>query len=810
MKPSGDPYRLPCESWDTTALVKEILGCSQHVREADRTIPESINTTLVPGYAAPNTYIPPYTRRESVGASPPCGTADSIPCGEWFPVPANTYAATGLPVDMSVCFKRGFKAVKAQKFWQGRFDFNYCDGDAIPTTKYRTVRVKYRSYHWSGSSCADATNGSYGTKYYDATQDFQVTIDANSGEIILDFSTESVAVDTSSIHTPFVLSSAMNAYANLGCLSAHNTDWNDHTCPANPLQTLVRGGGGFSADCYFKYTSNGWGGERFGFEVEAWLSNPYTLADCYTAWCALQDKWPLQSDTVYPWRTDQHVSIVPLVTRNETVTTSISVVKPTMDNYAAPTAGSGTVADPYTAWEQRAWKDLSAWQWVWHSGPSAGGTPSTPQHSSDCTLELRYDGLILGAPAETSGALLAGVDKVFDFRCIKYQEGYTVNCYDNPTLDGRGVWNSDVRSAGAQIPKCSTQWTPCGDLTKARAWLEVTTAGIVGQKYCEIKDAWPSQNLFRPSGYDRAKTDKDLNLIWPKAWGITGRDSVLTAVQSGGNINCTLPAVLYWPNSRSWPSRVLKVNDYVRFSGALAALGDVQITATNGTTSFTIVGTLSGTYSTGGFVMGARLDGDGGLTGLPHYAWADNGYKGNFVFSLEIDAVLTTQTGCFSYYPCDVSVMLATPEGNHDAEPGNWPASVSIVSVFHPTTVALGLVWKFQPHQVMVDRLFVARQSCTSEAGCEDGFFDIDCVQDDDSIERLCEQPYVEAFTQYYFEHGLFLADGATHPPAFPSGAAAPFTGGISLPTFAIGTGVMAWRDDQPVDPDDTVTWPGL
>lgn len=106
-------------------------------------------------------------------------------------------------------------------------------------------------------------------------------------------------------------------------------------------------------------------------------------------------------------------------------------------------------------------------------------------------------------------------------------------------------------------------------------------------------------------------------LRFPSAWAIGGRVRVLAATQAGANVNVTIAS----PGKRgdgSW----LRAADTVDFSG-IAGLGTgVVIGTVTDLTHIIVPGTLSGAYSSGGYLKS---------TGAPSHTWFSTQRKGDYV-----------------------------------------------------------------------------------------------------------------------------------------------------------------------------------
>src|SRR6185437_12267237 len=87
-----------------------------------------------------------------------------------------------------------------------------------------------------------------------------------------------------------------------------------------------------------EFTRDVGAGQNYSFSGSATLSSANTSADIYSDVVTLLNEWPLNDDTLYPWRTDLKVSVAPLVTRNEfvTIATPIGFNSFTQDDFRSP------------------------------------------------------------------------------------------------------------------------------------------------------------------------------------------------------------------------------------------------------------------------------------------------------------------------------------------------------------------------------------------------------------------------------------------------------------------------------------------
>jgi hypothetical protein len=215
--------------------------------------------------------------------------------------------------------------------------------------------------------------------------------------------------------------------------------------------------------------------------MNATLGGSNTSASILADIVAMLALWPLNDDSLYPWRPDSKVSVAPLVSRDEVHTMAFT-------------------ADFYTV--------------------NGDGTLSL--NTADTRVAT---GDIIGAP------LPAGHQNHFDWA---YQDW--AGCCDRP-VDNPGFqtwswyqvgWGMNVSSfnasAGCSLPLNATQWTnffqavnktqggsliynePRQDLFGSGCVSSDGTSGTLdggalwGYKYAEILDQWPSENFGMPAG----------------------------------------------------------------------------------------------------------------------------------------------------------------------------------------------------------------------------------------------------------------------------------------------------------------------
>lgn len=241
--------------------------------------------------------------------------------------------------------------------------------------------------------------------------------------------------------------------------------------------------------------------------------------------------WPLDDDSLYPWRTDLKVSVAPLVSRLENgPTRPIGFNAYTVDDLTDPiddADGNAPFSDGWSpTYDQRSWFDPSIYVYLYAPGTDASNSAAT-------SLLKLFDGSIKGAP------LPAGYQNLFDFGYIDIN-GCCFRPPDNPGFQTwswyQQGWGMDVgtfnSNTGCHLPLNTTQWNNYFEAANKPqgAWIFYADKGnyygsgcvssdapsgagdagaIVACKYAEILEMWPSQNFARPAGDDKYMFDEN-------------------------------------------------------------------------------------------------------------------------------------------------------------------------------------------------------------------------------------------------------------------------------------------------------------
>lgn len=735
----GAPYRPPCAGWPEKR--KFWSGCYKHGRASENGVTKYVNNTQVENPSPPPATCSPYPK--------------ATPWGE--PVPENTFAQSGT-VDFARCRKIGHKHVQAVKFWHGRvgfLDLNGCEDTdcpgagasgcgcskyepsrAAPPVKYLTQTVDFTIYNVDQDDPCNHSWSAHSKREY--------SVNRFSGVI-----TPGDCIEEREEGHPFTFNRALyfpwcGKSEYVEAMRVQQSEGDDieitETIEDDHYYFLIKW-----------YVADICGEERFLFlsaELDVTLSDPYPASDAdpehpdsIMSDCAgMLATWPLDDDTLYPWRTDEQCTIAPLVTYDEVQ----SPVSP-------------------DRWESCDWLD-----------------PNRTEVSS------QYTGTLRGAP------LAAGYTGYFDFR------------HPNKVWDGdHWDIASYGANVPAGLPQNATQWTDnhlAGDLPPGAVmdYGLIIPGAMVAQKYAEVYIRRPAQNFFRPAGADRdlveqttinCATNPDGALRFPNAWPIQGRIGIVAATQDGGNVNVTL--------GKAAP--FLRTGDHVDFTSLWGIANNAAVTVAD-SMHFTIAGALAvpydpaetvafvkshgapdyfwndsdpkGDYVTVSHVQNLRAHGEwervtakiaacGGACGIP-----DPGAE-------PTDTITRTQE-CLSTTPCAPAVIYCSPneESFENGFSITWPA-IAADDRYGAHSQAIA-------HQHMPDLLWqVPHKPCEDGVEIEEGWvMDDGSCQADGEDRYYAQKPWVEA--------RLVLPDGA---PALPAG--------IDFPTYNV-PGAVGWDGSEP------------
>ncbi len=625
----------------------------------EKTIAKYINTTTVPNFnETEGGTVAPYCWPK-VGVSPPeaqipCGGTDQKPCGP-IPLadrPTQTFAID--PEDPTMTLECGwFKNVHARKFWQGRKGFidpddefrrvNTWSGveEEIPLTEFE--RITQAAFTCSGYRNAVATPAT--TRYLSQTQTLEIwgelNITGGTSES-LDFTrTASAAISkTSGVLTQTGYSESLSISQTLGGVPTVDPEMSDLDIPyaairctrpgpvavklawAEILWVLDAQGGrlttrGEDDPCgYGIPTRPGVGVSARGGNVvpTGWTANEVAAQLTRTIDLSSGDK------------TDIYAAVASCTITNTSLSISIDsewdysemiddvLHEGHSEGHVRLTISLGT---PYTSAEL--YNDckalLAEWDlrdhtlYPWRYGDCAGAPLVGRREKAETSLTNAidedgytdtqadyYDGAIIGKPT------FAGCSDWFDYDGLHYNTVYGVlDCYGErwggPPFASH--WNNFDETENASYRGAFVRFFP-QDHELLAGWLYMG-------KWAERKVTLPAQNWFRPCGTDRYLGS---GATYPDAWPICGRIAVASATQVGGTVEVTLAE-----------SSVLEAGDVVDFTGVAGLGSGVTVDSASGTL-VVVTGTLSGAYTSGGYISS---------NGAPSHVWNTSTPRGDYL-----------------------------------------------------------------------------------------------------------------------------------------------------------------------------------
>ena len=391
----------------------------------------------------------------------------------------------------------------------------------------------------------------------------------------------------------------------------------------------------------------------FDFTID--ISDPYTLAQADADAKTLLNEWDMTKDSILPWQT-----------------------------------GACNIAPYVSRWEK--------------SGVAPGygycDTPADP--------DSPYDGSVRGAPISSYNRTTGAHSTVpsANYPVGRYNEGWfdwdVTQYFFSDVGDGSyktcykfGQYVADAL-AGVSM---ATQFTPGATDASDRGgfwqpfsrykynynlplppWVNYSgayaaTDGVMvyAAKWAEKKEPLPSQNCWGECGVMRLSAD------YPSAYGICGKMQVVSAVQSGGNVVITTAASCW-----------LKNGDSLDFTGIAGLGSNVTVAGLSGSvaevTSFTVAGTLTSAYVSGGYVQ---------AHGAPDPVWYDLAPKGYFVRAIKSAGVHTAEEGNVAPAAGKSGIIAIVPEGSPEIDNPAWPGlSTVIYSDYGQSKIpAVGTSW---------------------------------------------------------------------------------------------------------------------
>ena len=671
MNPTFGIGREPCGGW--TNNTRSQICNNTHYIKADASIPRYVNITTYTGSNPPISGSTPYPITSSY---PPFLTNqfDRPPSGS---IQTSSFA---------VCSKHGFKNVQAIKTWHGMYPFSHVDStdcntfltcsggeyyyiprrDVVPDVKYRrlTSELTFTRLHDSSlleKNDAGVEINKWSREYVTlepCRMALDVEVNKNSG--VRTF--HELTIDTGSTNTITCIT---------GCTSSVTNNYWPSTLFHITKETPVSPPGFFWDDKYFmeflintnvvcgKLYSEIWGNDCAG--LANCLKTPTQVISFFigdglpidTVTTASQADPPPVGGQAWTWstRTEYHSTGTCTCTLTShsldiSITLTYATETENIGNslydsdsyYGADSHDSATITlhkeiDTSTAYSSNdVYEDikylLSKWnlsddkEYPWREDTKCGVAPIVEYRevrqpvSPNMPIPLTasyydtnsnyYDGKILGEP------LPAGYERYFDFDYSWF--------ISDPADAGMGGYPPSY------LPQNATRWT--SDLPNApgakpsNAWLIFNGGILQGQKWAEIKEFVPSQNLFRPCGEDRNKwaTDPDDFLISSSAWSMArplcGKIKITNATNTSP-ITCSL----YESASG------LRTGDYVEVKdcrGNTGANGISQVTVIDSSSFQLNTKNGNGVYTGGGYVENMNS---------PPYYWNDTRTKGQYILN---------------------------------------------------------------------------------------------------------------------------------------------------------------------------------
>lgn len=747
---TGPPYREPCGGWSPA-----ILGSRyQHYDPSAKGSPAFENVSLVANYeTAPPAGIPPYSRPSLADSYPICAeapdcTAGNPKCGIWPKTERpnigrynNAYEAVpGSTYNRAVCQKIGWKGVQASVRWYGRASFTNRDGCVVPTNredcgfcnfttpvpvpeqvKYLTMAVDI-SFNYRGRE----QDIEFFTKHWQRTysvhsQSGITTLDSctTEGTYVNETTGQQHDLTVAQVEAPGDMlgldQCGHNTYVE-ACKQANISQQNDPNVPYTPF-TIVESLSEIDYHAVVKEISIDGVTVLSTATISFNLSNPMTAGDVYGDLVNMVASWPLDDDTLYPWRYDSYTTVMPSLTRNQL---------------------------PFPA-SPDTWTDCLMQD---KNGLNPGDTGYIPTGWKDPQTD-NYDGQVLGLPNPASYGPHFDFDHKTNRSCVDDEDvrQYYVSHYG--AYSGIGNNGDETDSV---VPSNATRWTENQEAGGGLpfAFVQSTVGGVcILQKYAQIKVNRPSLNFFGPCGAQRFDMNQEMvrcisetsmsgtvatftvdilrrgtpddvevggtfrgrvcgisddldgvwtvtkvsadtysidtseprmdggdaedctgiigKLKWQNAWPICGRVKIESVRQLGGGI-------VEINLADSAPG--LRTGDMALITGVTGLVRDGNSVTVNSDFQFTVTGSYSGEYTSGGYVSSPDA---------PAYYWNDTGFKGDFIlFSAQHDfrdiAVQDQKIFDFTRCSCDAAPNPGAPLRNYQGSNG-VPRSVKSISV---------------------------------------------------------------------------------------------------------------------------------
>jgi len=396
-------------------------------------------------------------------------------------------------------------------------------------------------------------------------------------------------------------------------------------------------------------------GEDVTVTVTGALSDGYAGSDLQDDLCGLLAQWDLTNDVVYPWRQDEQITIAPVVRWNEvpgTVTPMVAAFTGTyVDGNAARYDGTlhgaplSAGRGPHFDWTHETWRACQndtgtarykyaygAWSGAAHPAMTPGyELPDTgdatdsvvPQTATQWTQNWNdtgdlQPGLIPGWAwmRYNAGTGIMSAQKWAEIKGLRPSANFARPCeQDRLAIDPVGARCATYTAATpprVTLDSATTIITGDGCVVAGvpsvvSGLYQVTKISSLVYELTTLAAAIPAWSLlpFNPGSGIMGK------VRWATAASIGGRISVAAATQSGASVVMTLAA----------PALYLYSGDRVDFAGVAGLGANLAATVTD-STHISVTGTLSGSYSGGGYVA---------AHGAAAYQWYDDQPKGDFL-----------------------------------------------------------------------------------------------------------------------------------------------------------------------------------
>lgn len=667
-------------------------------------------------------------------------------------------------VDMSLCHKTGWKAVRAKKVWHGTRPLDYCSCADDNGTKYLSLKSK-------------AVFGGAGTWAQSGTA---------SG---VEFDDHGVCETTGAVEVVGSVNRATGKVSYSGCWPAdgifYGTTWNkDDPTGKKPEPPADRVTDAEKEEWWrlWLVPDKDWSPQP---PDNAVVSRLGLLPSCEAEYSdPTGASWDTGSEDPDPdgrishqygsWTQTRSLVVGSTSARYTLVGSSLStthVANPiegydytTVESHGSTLEITWDLSDPYTLADVGAdcaaflktWDLSNDIQYPWRTDSACMRVPLV--RSQESSNPQSPTGIpICGAPPppEQSGDVVGAPNPAgygLTYNAMRGHYSFLMDYVDNFCVDqGQfGEWNPDAGNApGSGLPIAATLWTTIcderGDQYPGGAFIGVApgdSAFVEMQKYAVTKDIAASINFFRPCGEDRAN--------YPLAWPICGRgeiDTVEANTPAGQTTIHLKDAIAQWLQAGDEV-------DFVRYDGD--GITEIDIVTK------TVVTPVSATQ----FTISGSTDPDRPYVkshGSPGYQWNDDQPKGDYTMRQWTIDICTTGApygftctdGCKKRDVCNPTVLCfspnaspptgSTPVGELGPIDGLPPIDYLPVDVFpNGTTYAMPnpsaqTVWQGILVPDIGDPLWIMP---TGDGACDPDEFGVippECTQP--RVESRCEPP---------------------------------------------------------------------